>query len=49
LSIAKEIAERHGGDIRIESTPGEGTSVTVMLPIDISKQQLQNRERASDE
>ncbi|MEK8128418.1 ATP-binding protein [Paenibacillus filicis] len=32
LSIAKQIIERHGGQIRIESTPGEGTRVEIMLP-----------------
>ncbi len=33
LSIAREIITRHGGDILIESTPGEGTTVTVVLPV----------------
>jgi two-component system sensor histidine kinase VicK len=33
LSIAKEIVERHGGTIRIDSRYGEGTTVTVRLPI----------------
>lgn len=32
LSIAKEIAEAHGGDIRIDSVYGEGTKVTIVLP-----------------
>tara|TARA_R110002110_G_scaffold54129_10_gene155580 strand:- start:309 stop:1478 length:1170 start_codon:yes stop_codon:yes gene_type:complete len=31
LSIVKGLAERHGGDIQIESTYGEGTTVTVTL------------------
>ena len=34
LSIAKEIVSKHGGDIKIESTPGSGTSVTITLPIE---------------
>jgi len=33
LSIAKEIISKHGGDIKIESAPGKGTSVVITLPI----------------
>lgn len=33
LSIAREIIIRHGGDIKIGSTPGSGTTVTVLLPV----------------
>lgn len=32
LSIAKTIVERHGGTIRVNSRPGRGTTVTVVLP-----------------
>ncbi|MDR1298900.1 MAG: cell wall metabolism sensor histidine kinase WalK [Oscillospiraceae bacterium] len=32
LSIAREIVTRHGGEIKIESAPGAGTTVTVTLP-----------------
>lgn len=32
LAIAKGILEQHGGAIRFESTPGEGTEFTVSLP-----------------
>ncbi len=33
LSIARWIAEAHGGSIHAESTPGEGTTMTVELPL----------------
>ncbi|MCS6915869.1 MAG: hybrid sensor histidine kinase/response regulator [Myxococcota bacterium] len=32
LAICREIVRTHGGDVRIESTPGQGTTVTVTLP-----------------
>lgn len=32
LAICRRIAEAHGGSIRIESAPGQGTSVCVELP-----------------
>jgi PAS domain S-box-containing protein len=32
LTISKAIIEKHGGSIRIESAPGEGTSVSFTLP-----------------
>ncbi len=34
LAIVKHIVERHRGRLDIESTPGEGTRVTVTLPIE---------------
>jgi len=33
LSIAKDIVEAHGGQIRIDSRPGEGTTVVLTLPL----------------
>ncbi|HEU0310216.1 MAG TPA: ATP-binding protein, partial [Sphingomicrobium sp.] len=32
LAIVKHIVERHRGELRIDSTPGHGTEVTVALP-----------------
>jgi PAS domain S-box-containing protein len=33
LAIAKNIVTEHGGEIRLESTAGEGTTAVVMLPV----------------
>ncbi|PYQ26945.1 MAG: hypothetical protein DMF56_22490 [Acidobacteria bacterium] len=33
LAICRKIAERHGGEIRAESTPGEGSTFVVSLPV----------------
>ena len=32
LVTSKKIVEAHGGNIRVDSTPGEGTSFFVALP-----------------
>jgi two-component system cell cycle sensor histidine kinase PleC len=34
LAIAKSLIELHGGEMRIRSTPGAGTTVVVRLPLD---------------
>jgi len=36
LFICRQIILAHNGDIRIHSTPGEGTTVVVTLPIQAS-------------
>ena len=33
LSIVDQIVSSHGGDLRIESEPGRGTTVTIILPL----------------
>ena len=33
LALCKEIAERHGGGITVESTPGEGSTFQIILPM----------------
>ncbi|HVF41406.1 MAG TPA: ATP-binding protein [Pyrinomonadaceae bacterium] len=33
LAIARQIVEQHGGNIRVESEPGRGTSFTIELPL----------------
>jgi len=32
LAIVHKIVESHGGEIRVETTPGTGTTITVLLP-----------------
>ena len=33
LSIARSVAEAHGGTLSVASTPGQGTTVTIVLPV----------------
>jgi signal transduction histidine kinase len=33
LSVTKDIIDKHGGQISVESTPGEGTTFTILLPV----------------
>ncbi len=36
LSVSHSIVERHGGELRVDSRPGEGTTFTITLPIGMS-------------
>jgi signal transduction histidine kinase len=38
LSIVKSIVDRHGGRLWVESPPGEGTALTVMLPQHVDRE-----------
>lgn len=40
LTICESIVRQHKGDIRIQSQPGEGTTVTVVLPLDPNRVDL---------
>lgn len=33
LALVRQIAQAHGGDVQVSSTPGEGTAFTVRLPL----------------
>ena len=33
LAIVKHIAQAHGGDVRVESAPGRGSTFTVLFPM----------------
>ena len=37
LAISKQIIERHGGSIRVESSQGKGTTFTIELPPEVDK------------
>ena len=32
LCVARRVAQLHGGDVRVDSTPGGGTCFTLVLP-----------------
>ena len=38
LSICYQIIQDHRGEIQAESVPGEGTTFTMVLPVDLSKE-----------
>ena len=33
LAITKQVAEMHGGEVRVESEPGQGSTFTLRIPI----------------
>jgi two-component system NtrC family sensor kinase len=42
LGIALEIVHRHGGEVDVESTPGEGTAFRVRLPVHTDRMEPRN-------
>jgi len=40
LAISQNIVERHGGSIAVHSVPGQGTSFTILLPVDSQRPAL---------
>lgn len=46
LTISRRIVQEHGGNIRVESHPGEGTTFIVRLPIEIIRPREANIIRA---
>ena len=48
LAIAKEIAEAHFGEIRCESTLGEGTTFTIVLPVAVQNRRRTGAHRLSN-
>ncbi len=40
LSISRDLARRLGGDLRVESTPGQGSTFTLTLPVCLAAQAL---------
>jgi len=40
LALTKEIVDMHGGEIQVESLPGEGAGFTIELPVNFGEQSL---------
>ena len=47
LSVVRGLVGLHGGGMKIESAPGEGTRVTITLPLDCSSLPLESRTRGA--
>jgi len=34
LAVVHKVVEAHGGELQVESAPGKGTAVSILLPVD---------------
>jgi two-component system sensor histidine kinase HydH len=48
LAIVHKIVESHGGEVRVESEPGKGTTVSVFLPVSDANHEPSNESRHTD-
>ena len=46
LAISQNIVERHGGSIAVDSVVGQGTTFTILLPVDSQRPTLASDEDA---
>jgi len=42
LPLTRELAELHGGELKMESVAGEGTTITILLPVDGPEAKLES-------